>query len=164
MRLATLTVIACLIDLTDPIPTPAGPHFFSTLPSQSALSAVEPEPDSIALLVTLFAGIGLWQLRKNLSKAKTSAAATELAEHPGRNMFTAVLMVKDRELATSNAKMSEAALICPKCGSASIRRSNSPGFVADLFEMFGRWPFRCRLCRKRFYRAFPPANRGWVCR
>lgn len=48
---------------------------------------------------------------------------------------------------------------CPKCGSADVRRSKSEGFVAGIARMFGRWPFRCRSCRVRFYRyADPPEH------
>lgn len=42
---------------------------------------------------------------------------------------------------------------CPKCGSSDIRRSKSDGFYAVLQRVFGRWPFRCRSCRVRFYRS-----------
>jgi len=49
---------------------------------------------------------------------------------------------------------------CPKCGSPDIRRSKSEGFVAFAFQLLGRWPFRCRSCRVRFYRhADPPIER-----
>ena len=44
------------------------------------------------------------------------------------------------------------ALRCPKCGSNDIRRSKSDGFFAVIQRVFGRWPFRCRSCRSRFYR------------
>jgi hypothetical protein len=42
---------------------------------------------------------------------------------------------------------------CPKCGSTDIRRSKSDGFIAVIQRMLGRWPFRCRSCRGKFYRA-----------
>jgi predicted RNA-binding Zn-ribbon protein involved in translation (DUF1610 family) len=42
---------------------------------------------------------------------------------------------------------------CPKCGSTDIRRSKSDGFYAVIQRVFGRWPFRCRSCRQRFYRS-----------
>jgi hypothetical protein len=46
---------------------------------------------------------------------------------------------------------------CPKCGSNDVRRSTGEGLVAILARMFGRWPFRCRSCRVKFYRyAAPP--------
>jgi transposase-like protein len=45
---------------------------------------------------------------------------------------------------------------CPKCGSNDIRRSKSDGFYAAVQRAFGRWPFRCRSCRARFYRASNP--------
>jgi hypothetical protein len=50
-------------------------------------------------------------------------------------------------------------LFCPKCGSTNVRRSKSEGLWAALQRMVGRWPFRCRSCRSRFYRsADPPAD------
>ncbi|HVP00382.1 MAG TPA: hypothetical protein VMT15_20060 [Bryobacteraceae bacterium] len=50
-------------------------------------------------------------------------------------------------------------LPCPKCGSHDIRRSKSEGFYALIQKRLGRWPFRCRSCRSRFYRsADPPPN------
>ena len=45
---------------------------------------------------------------------------------------------------------------CPKCGSSDIRRSKSEGPLAALQRVFGRWPFRCRSCRVRFYRPSEP--------
>ena len=47
-------------------------------------------------------------------------------------------------------------LMCPKCGSLDVRRAKSEGFVPGLLQMFGRWPFRCRSCRGRFFRYAPP--------
>jgi len=48
---------------------------------------------------------------------------------------------------------------CPRCGSTDVRRSKSEGLVAGIARMFGRWPFRCRSCRVRFYRyASPPEH------
>jgi hypothetical protein len=45
---------------------------------------------------------------------------------------------------------------CPKCGSTDIRRSRNEGFWAAFFQVFGRWPFRCRSCRARFFRQSAP--------
>jgi len=42
---------------------------------------------------------------------------------------------------------------CPKCGSLDIRRARSQGAWAAFLRVFGRWPFRCRSCRQRFYLA-----------
>jgi len=47
-------------------------------------------------------------------------------------------------------------LSCPKCGSADVRRSHPEGAVAGLLRVLGRWPFRCRSCRSRFYHPSPP--------
>lgn len=46
--------------------------------------------------------------------------------------------------------------MCPKCGSKDIVRSEHTSFWVALQVMFGRWPFRCRSCRIRFYRAESP--------
>lgn len=59
------------------------------------------------------------------------------------------LTVTDRE-DTESYKMA-----CPKCGSTDVRRSRSEGIVAFLFSMFGRWPYRCRSCRVKFYHVPP---------
>jgi hypothetical protein len=45
---------------------------------------------------------------------------------------------------------------CPKCGSLDVRRARSEGFIAAFLQMFGRWPFRCRSCRSRFFRSATP--------
>ncbi len=45
---------------------------------------------------------------------------------------------------------------CPKCGSTDILRSQKVGFWVAIQVLFGRWPFRCRSCRARFYRSEPP--------
>lgn len=44
-------------------------------------------------------------------------------------------------------------LRCNKCGSIDVRRSDSVGFIAAVQRSFGRWPFRCRSCRRKFYLA-----------
>jgi predicted RNA-binding Zn-ribbon protein involved in translation (DUF1610 family) len=54
------------------------------------------------------------------------------------------------------AEKQVARLACPKCGSPDVRRSNSAGFLAMLQSVVGRWPFRCRSCRARFFRFAPP--------
>ena len=40
---------------------------------------------------------------------------------------------------------------CPKCGSTDVRRAKSEGTMSAILRIFGRWPFRCRSCRRRFY-------------
>lgn len=45
---------------------------------------------------------------------------------------------------------------CPKCGSMDVRRSSREGFWVGLLAIAGRWPFRCRSCRGRFFRYAPP--------
>jgi len=45
---------------------------------------------------------------------------------------------------------------CPKCGSQDVRRSHGEGVMPSLLRILGRWPYRCRSCRARFYRPGPP--------
>ena len=49
-------------------------------------------------------------------------------------------------------------LKCPRCGSNDLRRSKSDGLIAVIQRIAGRWPFRCRSCRKRFYRHSSPPD------
>jgi hypothetical protein len=41
---------------------------------------------------------------------------------------------------------------CPSCGGADIRRSLPGGLLDSLMMVFGKAPFRCRGCRRRFYK------------
>jgi transposase-like protein len=52
----------------------------------------------------------------------------------------------------------ERRMACPKCGSTDVRRSKNEGILAGVLRMFGRWPFRCRSCRTRFFRPSEPAE------
>jgi len=52
--------------------------------------------------------------------------------------------------------VSDDRLACPKCGSADVRRSHSEGVLAGVLRILGRWPFRCRSCRSRFFHPSPP--------
>lgn len=45
---------------------------------------------------------------------------------------------------------------CPKCGSTDVRRSKAEGFWDAMRRLTRRWPFRCRSCRRRFYRVAEP--------
>lgn len=47
--------------------------------------------------------------------------------------------------------MSEAALTCPKCGSASVRRSRRVNAHEVTRMMMGVYPFRCNACSDRFW-------------
>jgi hypothetical protein len=102
----------------------------------------------VGVLVTALAALAFWRLRKNLSNPEKRVRGWGL----GKTSSLRGIPV----LANSTDKMSEATVTCPKCGSTNVRRSSIVGFVADLFELFGRLPFRCRACRKRFYHASPP--------
>jgi len=59
---------------------------------------------------------------------------------------------------------------CPSCGGHDVRRSHSSGLFDALMSKFGKFPFRCRACTRRFYeyveeeagevaRRFPEATR-----
>lgn len=41
---------------------------------------------------------------------------------------------------------------CPRCGSTHSRLSRSFGLFDALMKSWSRLPYRCRVCRKRFYR------------
>ena len=40
---------------------------------------------------------------------------------------------------------------CPNCGGLDTRHSYPRGLMDSFMHMFGRRPYRCRNCRKRFY-------------
>jgi len=41
---------------------------------------------------------------------------------------------------------------CPSCTSTNIRRSNRQGFLDQALRLFFVAPYRCRACRRKFYR------------
>ncbi|MGD0778629.1 MAG: hypothetical protein ABSC05_38100 [Candidatus Solibacter sp.] len=43
-------------------------------------------------------------------------------------------------------------LRCPSCGGADVRHSLPRGLLDSLMMAFGKAPFRCRGCERRFYR------------
>jgi transposase-like protein len=67
-------------------------------------------------------------------------------------MLFFVLLAADSIMSLEEQEPIKQPLKCPRCGSGDIRRSKSEGFYALVQRMFGRWPFRCRSCRGRFYR------------
>lgn len=42
-------------------------------------------------------------------------------------------------------------MTCPKCGSAKVRSSHQLHMIDYFHRFFGRYAFRCRACRCRFY-------------
>jgi len=42
-------------------------------------------------------------------------------------------------------------LLCPSCGGHDVLRSHSRGLFDSLMSRFGKVPFRCRACTRRFY-------------
>ncbi len=42
-------------------------------------------------------------------------------------------------------------MTCPECGSSDIRESRSAHWSKLFQQIFGRQPFRCRKCRRRFF-------------
>jgi hypothetical protein len=42
---------------------------------------------------------------------------------------------------------------CPGCGSKDVRCSRSDGLLSSLLRRLVLHPFRCRSCRKRFFRS-----------
>jgi transposase-like protein len=41
---------------------------------------------------------------------------------------------------------------CPSCGGADVRHSLPRGLLDSLMMAFGKAPFRCRGCERRFHR------------
>jgi ribosomal protein L37AE/L43A len=56
------------------------------------------------------------------------------------------------ELVETRSDIKREKILCPKCGSSDVRRSNQEGLLVSVNSMMGRWPFRCRSCRNRFFR------------
>lgn len=48
--------------------------------------------------------------------------------------------------------MKAMSLHCPGCLSKDVRRSRHTGVFAAILAQFGLHPYRCRNCRKRFFR------------
>ena len=46
---------------------------------------------------------------------------------------------------------SELKLRCPSCDGQDIRHSLPRGILDNVMLLFGRKPFRCRWCERRFY-------------
>jgi hypothetical protein len=44
-------------------------------------------------------------------------------------------------------------LNCPRCLSKDVRRSRHSSFLPLVLAQFGLHPYRCRNCRKRFFRS-----------
>ena len=40
---------------------------------------------------------------------------------------------------------------CPNCGGPDTRHSKRRGILDTLMTTFGKSPFRCRACNRRFY-------------
>ena len=51
----------------------------------------------------------------------------------------------------SEARLTQQKLRCPSCGGADIRHSLPNGILDSMMLAFGRSPFRCRRCERRFY-------------
>jgi hypothetical protein len=42
-------------------------------------------------------------------------------------------------------------IACPRCREADVTRIRRCGIFDQIGSFFGRWPYCCRSCRKRFY-------------
>jgi uncharacterized C2H2 Zn-finger protein len=51
----------------------------------------------------------------------------------------------------SEDRLNEQKLRCPNCHGADIRHSLPRGILDSIMLSFGRSPFRCRRCERRFY-------------
>jgi len=47
--------------------------------------------------------------------------------------------------------MQAGVVVCPQCGSRNVRRSRRSGAVEVLKSSLGRYPYRCKECRGRFF-------------
>jgi len=61
-----------------------------------------------------------------------------------------------KDAATEQQMPPQKRMTCPKCGSSDVRRSHTEGIAAAMLRVFGKWPYRCRSCRSRFYNSTPP--------
>jgi predicted RNA-binding Zn-ribbon protein involved in translation (DUF1610 family) len=43
-------------------------------------------------------------------------------------------------------------LMCPQCGSATVRRSHRQGLVDRILQIVRFRPYRCQECYNRFFR------------
>jgi hypothetical protein len=43
-------------------------------------------------------------------------------------------------------------LTCPRCGWSNVRHSQMSGLLDHVMRLFLLSPYRCRCCRRRFYR------------
>jgi CheY-like chemotaxis protein len=62
-----------------------------------------------------------------------------------------------RPLATAARKLAVTGRCCANCGSAEIRPSNRRNALDILLACLFLAPFRCRVCRGRFYRMWRPS-------
>src|ERR1700734_2442619 len=62
-----------------------------------------------------------------------------------------------RPLATAARKLAVAGRCCANCGSLEIRPSYSRNALDVLLACLFLAPFRCRVCRGRFYRMWRPS-------
>jgi CheY-like chemotaxis protein len=62
-----------------------------------------------------------------------------------------------RPFAAAVRRLAFAGRSCGTCGSAEIRPSNSRNAADILLACFFLSPFRCRMCRERFYRFWRPS-------
>jgi len=62
---------------------------------------------------------------------------------------TEVIKADPREIHGLNGKYG---FFCPNCTSTNIRRANRSGMWEEFLRLFFIAPFRCRACRRKFYR------------
>jgi CheY-like chemotaxis protein len=67
-----------------------------------------------------------------------------------------------RPLFRAVQRVAERGARCRACGSADVRRSESRSLLDIILICFFLVPFRCRYCRRRFYRFWRPASREIV--
>jgi hypothetical protein len=60
-----------------------------------------------------------------------------------------IIKADPREIGQVRAKYGA---FCPSCTSTNIRRANRRGLFEEFLRLFFIAPFRCRACRRKFYR------------
>jgi hypothetical protein len=75
----------------------------------------------------------------------------EASQYPARQIEsrTEVIKADPRELGQFKGRIG---VFCPNCTSSNIRRANRQGLFEEFLRLFFIAPFRCRACRRKFYR------------
>ena len=75
----------------------------------------------------------------------------EASQYPAHQIesHTEVIKADPREIGQVRGKFG---VFCPNCTSTNVRRANRQGLFEEFLRLFFIAPFRCRSCRRKFYR------------